>query len=61
MTTPEPNDPGQQIMWRCTRGLHIDWEGDPVPVREDIARCELPAGHPRRHEATDKHGQWWAW
>lgn len=48
---------------RCRSVLHIDWDADPVPVREDIAQCILPAGHSReiRHDGTDKHGERCRW
>lgn len=47
---------------RCRCVLHIDWDADPVPVREDIARCELLTKHPgRQHTGRDVHGKWWTW
>jgi hypothetical protein len=46
---------------RCRNVLHIDWDGDPTPVREDIAQCVLPQGHEKRHEGKDKSGSWFRW
>jgi hypothetical protein len=49
---------------QCRNVLHIDWEADNAQgyVREDIARCILPAPHPgRRHEGRDAGGSWMRW
>jgi hypothetical protein len=47
---------------RCRNVLHIDWEADPVPVREDVARCVLDAPHEgKRHQGKDEHGSWFRW
>ncbi len=47
---------------RCRSVLHIDWDADPAPMREDIAQCVLAAGHDgRRHQGKDAGGSWFRW
>lgn len=46
---------------RCRNVLHIDWEGDPNPVREDVARCVLEQMHDGRHQGKDESGSWFRW
>lgn len=46
---------------RCRNVLHIDWEADPEPVREDVARCVLEVMHAGRHQGKDEHGSWFRW
>jgi hypothetical protein len=46
---------------RCRRVLHIDWDADPHPIREDVARCVLTAGHEGRHRGRDAQGSWFRW